>query len=137
MKDIIISMNIARISDANHHQHIEISITDEIANINFVTVSMSFENFMKCLTGLSDIKGAGKVSGLDKVGKIHECELFEFPLAVFAGGSSSSRLDIAIETAERLCPNGWQPDLYFGSQNSFFEKDGVSYARCTIRRWRT
>ena len=24
---------------------------------------------------------------------------------------------------------------FFGSQNSFFKRDGKQYARCTIRRW--
>lgn len=41
--------------------------------------------------------------------------------------------------AIRACPDGWEPDLYFNSKDSFFTAPGtvedIYYASCVIRRW--
>lgn len=56
--------------------------------------------------------------------------IFELPEANYM-----NRKEVAIETIKTVCPDGWTPDLYFGSQNSFFRENGKEYARVTIRRW--
>jgi hypothetical protein len=43
--------------------------------------------------------------------------------------------DLLHEIALRNCPEGWTPDKYYGSQSSFFKKDGKNYACVTIRKW--
>jgi hypothetical protein len=48
------------------------------------------------------------------------------------------RNEVAVKAAaEYVAKNrpGWIARTYFGSQNSFFTKNGKQYARCTIERW--
>ena len=53
---------------------------------------------------------------------------FEIPSGIFG----KERSDAAYECAKKVCPEGWTADCYFGSPGSFFDKDGKSFARCTI-----
>lgn len=50
-------------------------------------------------------------------------------------GSWKTRKKAAADIADRVCPDGWIADHYFNSQNSFYYKDGQTWARTTIRRW--
>lgn len=77
-----------------------------------------------------------KVYNISKVGKTHECKHFEFEiLDHFASSKEADRLS---NIAQRLLDEegeGWIADKHFSSQNSFFKKDGIQFARVTVRRW--
>lgn len=63
--------------------------------------------------------------------------VFEIPSGL--QGKKYQNPEEAKEELERLalaaCPEGEKPDLYFGSKNSFFKKDGKDYARTTTRKY--
>jgi len=113
-------------------KYISIELIDEASGIHFVDAKMSFEDFAKAITGQAHMKMHFKARGLDRVGKVMEHKPFEF---VIPKCDYHDRLHIAEKIAVRICPEGWVPDKYFGSKDSFFEKDGKQYARTTIRRW--
>jgi len=74
-----------------------------------------------------------EVRGLEKIGKKHENKRFEFEIPRdLASSRNESELQ---KLAQSLLKDGWIAERYFSSQDSFFKKDGVQYARCTIRRW--
>jgi len=111
-----------------------IEIRDSDANTKFVNISMTSGQFVAALSRLANVRVEScDVIGLDRVGKVHEnsTHVFEMPYS-----SYKDRYDVAEKEAKKTTPDGWVPDLYFGSQGSFFCKDGKDYARCTIRRWK-
>jgi len=69
----------------------------------------------------------------NKFGKKMENKYFEFEISkeVRSRKETNELHQIALKEVEE----GWIPDMYYGSQNSFFQKDGKDFARCTIRRW--
>jgi hypothetical protein len=109
-----------------------INIKDSDAAITFVKLELSPEQLCQAMSRLVNVDCEIDVYGLDLVGKKHETKTFEFQLPE----KSFYNKKIAWETAQKLCPKGWTPENYFGSQNSFFhnENDEI-WARCTIRRW--
>ena len=111
---------------------VKIELRDTGANITFCEVKISPENFTSALGRISQCACDVVVKGLDLIGKKHECKSLEFELSDSRWNLSYSDI---VELSKTACPDGWEPDSYFGNQNSFFQKDGKNYARCTIRRW--
>lgn len=116
-----------------------IEINDDSANVNFLEIKLSPEQFMACLGRLSNVKCQLEVKGLDKVGKTHENSTFEFKLPDWYvklpykdKAENYKQLSLV---AQNQLSDGWIAENYFGSQNSFFTKDGEEWARVTIRRW--
>lgn len=126
-KITITRRNVSKGSD-----YINISIRDNLSSIEFVDIDISFASFAEAITGRGFVPCSLKVNHLDCVGKKYEGKRFEFEMPEHSLGN---RKDIANQTAKELCPDGWIPRYYFGSQDSFFEKDGKKYARCYIERW--
>ena len=111
------------------------SIMDEESRILFVKVKMTPSQFTQALSRLSHTKCEKvEVFNLDKVGKKHEHKEFVFEI-----GNTELKYtlwkEIAVQKAIMLCPEGWEPDLGFNSQDSFFTEDRKLYGRTTIRRW--
>lgn len=46
-----------------------------------------------------------------------------------------NRDQIAFKACSAATPEGWECSDYFGSQNSFFVKNGVQHARASAVRW--
>lgn len=107
----------------------KIEFRDPVAATTFLRAEIAQEDFMKALGRLSNVPCQLTISGINRVGTKHECRPFEFEIP--AGRKKDDAFAVALE----LCPNGWQPDNYFGSKDSFFLKDGIQFAKCTIRRW--
>lgn len=72
--------------------------------------------------------------GLERVGKVLELEKIEFPID-YGGYDRKNRETAACQAARQHCPEGWEPELHFRSQGSFFTRDGQPWARTSIRRW--
>lgn len=122
-----------KISILINREYTEIEIKDDLANVTFVKVRLTPEQFSAALGRLAYVNCELDLRGLDKVGKKHECKTFEFEITY-----SKTKEDLALACNEALFAQGmyeWVSDNYFRSQNSFFKKDGKDWARCTIRRW--
>jgi hypothetical protein len=117
----------------NQDQDSTLEITDMDAGITFIQIKLSPEQVVQALSRLSYTRVEAEVMNLEAVGKIMETKNFEFPLPEKIYGQAGKQL--AVTEVKRVCPEGWTPDLHFNSQNTFFEKDGKSWARTIIRRW--
>jgi len=113
-------------------------IGDEKAGVQILSIDISQSDFMSLLGRDRYVKMNAKIANLDKVGKKMEVDSFEFELPVEASGYEL-RKKWAIENVQNALiaagKSDWEADKYYGSQKSFFTKDGKPFARATIRRW--
>ena len=128
------NLNNASISILIHSDHTTIEIMDENARVRFVEIELTPQQLSQALSRLSRTNCSVEVHGLDRIGKkmIHKSIEFECGELYHHDRKDEQKL---IALCKAACPEGWTPDNYFGSQNSFFTKDGKRFARCTIRQW--
>ena len=111
-----------------------IKVHDEDASIEFLEIRLNQEQTCQALGRLGNTECESMtVRALHRVGKKMEHESFDFPMPCSLFDSRCK--EIAVAECKRVCPEGWEPDTHFGSQNSFFKKDDKPWARTTIRRW--
>ena len=122
-----------------------IELTDNDAAVEFVEVKVSPENFAAALGRLAFVECSVTVRNLDAVGKVQEYKPFVFALPKET--EFRDKEEVAKKLAVELCPEGWAPDLYFKSKDSFDDKlslgsdgrfDGgisTTTAKTMIRRW--
>lgn len=116
-----------------------IEINDENANVQFLQIQLSAEQFMACISRLSMVPCELEIQGMEKVGKQHENKKFEFELPDWYiklpyRNREENHRQLA-QVAQNQLTDGWVADDYFGSQDSFFKKEDKEWARVTIRRW--
>lgn len=117
-----------------------IEIKDSDAATHFLEIQLNPDQLARILSRESRVECEMDVRGLDRIGKKHENEsfVFEIPEEINAISRHHNR-DLYNKNlkdhAQTLLSDGWIADGYFGSQGSFFEKDGKKWARTTIRRW--
>jgi hypothetical protein len=125
-----------KISILINREYTTIEIEDDLASTTFVKARLTPEQLSAVLSRQARIDCELEIRGLEKIGKKHENKYFEFEIQK---GLRDSKYSESLRTiAQNLLNNqdeGWIAEGYFSSQNSFFEKDGKQYARCTIRRW--
>lgn len=116
-----------------NQEHTTIEIHDADASIKFLSIQLTPEQLSSALSRLSQVPCVIDLHGIDKIGKKmeHEKFAFEIPKEI----SNSKHTDKLHEIAQSLLTDGWIAEHYFACQDTFFEKDGKQYARCTIRRW--
>lgn len=107
---------------------LRIEVRDALSRAGFVDIFLTPEQVCMAFSRLSNTPCKMEIRDLDKIGKKMEHKSFEFE--ILGEGKESAAIQAA-----KVCPEGWTPELYFGSQNSFFERDDKRFARCTIRRW--
>lgn len=110
-----------------------IEIEDRDANTTFLKVKLTPEQLSAALSRQAYVDCELEVAGLDRVGKKHEHKTFEFEIPNDLSGSKHEK-ELQILAQSQLT-DGWIAEGYFSSQSSFFKKDGVQYARCTVRRY--
>lgn len=110
-----------------------IEVEDEKGNVTFLEIHLDSIQFNELMAG-HYVKCTLNLRGLEKVGKVHENKTFEFELPEELIGYNVDR-NLIYQHALKVAPKGWEPDNYFGSQSSFFQKDGNNFARTVIRRW--
>ncbi len=115
-----------------HRECVIIEVHDQNAHVEFVSIKMTPENFISALGRHGYSPCEISVNALDKVGKTHESKYFEFEIPWNKWDAKSEKVK---KIAMEMCPRGWEPDLFFSSQDSFFSKDKKNYARTVIRRW--
>ena len=116
-----------------------IEVEDESSGVRFLKINLSAEQFMACLGRLSMVECDIDVRWLDLIGKMRETGKHEFKIPAELYGLRYERgtffTDALQELAQSQLTDGWIADSYFGSQGSFFQKDGEQWARVTTRRW--
>jgi hypothetical protein len=125
------------ISILGNTDEVEIEIYDPQSRCVFVSLVLTPSEFCQAAFGrLVRIPCTILVDNLEKVGKELNLDKIRFELPKdYLYANKSDLKEKAEELAVKNCPEGWTPDLYFGSQNSFFEKDGKLWAQTTIRTW--
>lgn len=114
---------------------LDIRIHDTGAAITFVDLHLNKKQTCSALSRLCRCEVEKcEVFHLDSIGKILETSLLTF---VMPTCEFKDRHAVAYETAKNLCKNGWVPDNYFGSKDSFHtDENGVTTAIVTVRRWK-
>jgi hypothetical protein len=110
-----------------------IEIRDRGANTTILRLELTPEQLSSMLSRQAHIDCDIDVGILEKVGKTHKNDSFEFKIPnCFTGYDHKVEI---VKHAQSLVPDGWICDKYMGSQNSFFTKDGENWGRIIIRTW--
>lgn len=119
-----------------------IEVKDSISNTTFLRIELDPEQLAQCLGRLANVDCEIDINNTDRLGKKHEHKKYVFPMPSWI---SSGRLNSCGDKEEVLASEcqillddegeGWVSDGHFSSQDSFFTKDDVDYARCIVRRW--
>lgn len=117
-----------------NREYTAIEIRDRDANTTFVKIELSPQQLSTILSRQGNVHCDIEVRALDRVGKRHENQTFEFEVPENMKASSDNADELA-NHADTLLSGGWKADRHFGSQNSFFKQGGKQYARVTIRRY--
>ncbi|QGH72887.1 MAG: hypothetical protein [Podoviridae sp. ctrTa16] len=117
-----------------NREHTTIEIKDDSSRALFFRGQLTPQELSEALSRMCATKFKGEVMNLCKVGKTHECKRFSF--CISRELYSSRNEEEIYKAALSVVPDGWTPDMYFNSQDSFFiDNDGKHYARTTIRRY--
>lgn len=123
-----------RISILIGRDYTTIEVEDELSGQTFAKVKLTPEQLSAALSRQACVKCELEVNGTDRIGKKHENKSFTFEIDKDDAGYNHDPKKLQAIAQSKL-DDGWIAESYFGSQNSFFAKDGKQYARCTIRRW--
>jgi len=117
---------------------VSIRMKDEVSGARFIEIRMTHEDFMQGIMGLAERPIDMEVEHLEKVGKQkHTKELIiKLPKGNQDRKESAKEL-ISLAAIKESQRTGklWIADMYLNSQNSFFYKDGIEYARTTMSYW--
>ncbi len=106
-----------------------IKVRCETSKITFLEVTLTNDQLASMMSRLANTECEIEVKGLDKVGKQHEHQQFEFEY------DKKENVKWICEMAVEKEFKDWTSDHHYGSQNSFFQRDGKNFARTMIRRW--
>lgn len=114
----------------------EINLIDNDSGTQFATVILNQEQTCAALSRQGYVECNIELNGLDRVGKKQEHRefLFEIPDLDYKTKNDFAH-EICLSELKKQGMEDWKPDNYYGSQNSFFNKNGKRYARAIIRRW--
>lgn len=127
----------AKISILVGQDSTRIEVFDQTSRTAFLRILLTPQQLSAALSRSTYTScDSAEVIGLDVVGKKQEIDTMCFQIPNdYSNCSKKYEPDYLYNLALNNVKDGWQPDNYFSAQNTFFEKDGVKYARCTIRRW--
>jgi len=123
----------AQISIMFSDNGLDIQIRDNDSFIEFIDLHLNPKQTCQALSRLGNTPvETCDVIGLEHVGKYLETQKLTFGMPE----NFPYDKELAYNQARMNCPEGWEVDNYFGSQDSFFtDKHGLHFARATIRRW--
>jgi hypothetical protein len=130
-------MNInGKITILINRENTHIELYDQDSSITFVRIALTPEQLSSALSRLAYTPCTMEVHGIDKLGKIQEIKTLEFERPrEYMGGGDHKELNTIAQNILDEENEGWVAEDYFSSQNTFFCKDELPYARCTCRRW--
>lgn len=123
----------AKITMLINSEYTEIEISDSDSNTILAKIKLTPEQLSTMLSRQAYVSCECLTGVLTRIGKKHENKYFEFEIT-----RSRDIDDLILDCNEALFKQGmdeWVADKYYGSQSSFFSKDGKNYARTVIRRW--
>jgi len=112
-----------------------IELHDSLSGVTLADIKLTPEQLSSALSRVGYTPCEAEVHNLDKVGKKQEIKKHTFDMP--EKYTYEERNALAYKLALETCPEGWEPDNYFNSQDSFSGSGANTTARCTIRRWIT
>ncbi len=109
-----------------------IELQDKASSIRFIEIELDPQQVVEAFSRRSRTPCNISCRGLEKVGKRMVMGNLEFEMPEH---NYTNRDIIAKQAAERACPVGWESDMYFGSRDSFFRKNGKEFAKTIMRKW--
>ncbi len=125
-------ITISRPQYGDGRELIHLNITDVDARIEFVELEISYADFTRALTGQAYVVCDMHVRGLENVGKQRERDTITVEMPEC---SYYDRKATAVAEVHHHIKEGWTSSDYFGSQDSFYTKDNIQYAKTDIFRW--
>lgn len=114
---------------------VRLELKDKNACVRFLELDITADSLIAALGRLGHVPCEFEVRNLTKIGAVMEHKQFEFKLPGSTNIGRTAERDQAVKEVKIVCPEGWEPDLSFSSQNTFFTKEGHRLARTIIRRW--
>lgn len=124
-------LTISRPSYGCGKEKVSIEVKDNLSKERFLTIEIDYDVFTKVLMGCAELPCDIEVRHLKRVGMRKETKPLEF---IMPDGYSEMKENARKAAAENT-PEGWEANTHFGSQNSFFTREGKGWARTTISRW--
>jgi hypothetical protein len=127
-------MRLSILADAED-KTVEIELQDEKSISTRITINIPYDVFLTALGS----RRVGQICNvvfrkIEHLGKTRKHSDLTFKISD-KGMYGDERKELAKKIAQEVCPDGWEPSLHFGSQNSFFYKDGELWGHTTIFRW--
>jgi hypothetical protein len=104
--ELTTAISINRVTSNTRPDYVQIMLTDQGSRIAFAEVTLTLEEFASALFGMSYTHCLTEVSGLDKLGKIHEHKIENIPGLGY---------DTWAQRYEMIAPyevDGWKADSY-------------------------
>ena len=110
-----------------------IEIQDAESGLHIMDINVpSSDNVVAVLSRLACVPCDCRILQTDNIGKTRINGNLEFEMPEH---DYLNRKEIASIQADIECPEGWEVNKYFNSQDSFFTKDGKEYARCHMVKY--
>lgn len=122
-----------KISILINREETTIEIKCEKSNSTFLKVHLTPEQLSESLSRCYCVDCEFEIGHLDRIGKTHQFEKFEFELPKELKSKGTSKE--LKEFSQSLLTDGWISDGFFSSKDSFFTKDGKDMARTLKRRY--
>lgn len=113
-------------------EYVEVCIADEDTCDAVIVAKISTTDFARAVIGrLARVSIESCEVNAKHVGTKRESMALVLPLT----DDAFYNREVAIREIEKHCPEGWEPSLYLGSQNSFFSHGGQKFVRTTAYRY--
>lgn len=120
----------------NHTNESVIQISCAISGLQIAEITLNPVQLTQLLGGMGGVDGEMTYyNNGDNIGKVRESMTLEFEIPEKYNRYDNDDIEEIKKLAEKNCPDGWVASTYFRSQNSFFRKDGKSFARTNAFRW--
>jgi hypothetical protein len=112
---------------------LDINVYDRSSGLLVMELKLGKDETMEALSRYSRTPCEMKTYNLNKIGKKLRVASLYFKLKDSI--DYRDRKKIAVETILSVVPPGWECDMYFDSQDSFFTFNKESWCKVTIRRY--
>jgi len=123
-----------------NNEGLTIEIHDPESSHLMVKIALTPEQVTSLFSRLCMLRVPASLGPLDKWGRKMEIMTLEIPFPKYSEVSYTRRDIVAANLVTKHIQQnpelkGWEPDLFFRSQNSFFRRDEEWFVRDTLRRW--
>lgn len=125
-----------RITILVNGDHVDIELVDRKSSSVFATIKMTSEQFTKALSRSVFVNCEMEIGEhLERLNKKMIYKPIIFELGKVSELGYGGWKEKARKKVKELVPEGWEPDLYFGSQSSFKPVGDMVIASTFIKRW--